>query len=396
MLVLADNFLPHAGGSRIYYFNLYKNLISHFPEDEITVLTKKSPGWEEFDRRESKESLEIIRRFKPLPNWKYLQLPKIVFPLLEAFRLVRKRKIDLIHVGDLYPPGVIALWFKHLLKVPYLIFCHGEEITQTDQRQHQPMVRNRIYREAQLVVAASGFARSNLNRIGIEDEHIRQITPGVDCLRFIPRPPCDDLVKQFSLHKKKVLLTVARLFPRKGHDVVMKAVAKLRGEFPELRYLIVGTGPEQTRLRNLAKDLGITNVTTIVGHVTEERLPDFYNLCDIFIMPNRREADGDVEGFGIVFLEASASGKPVIGGRSGGTVDAVQHGESGFLVNPEDVDEVAATIRKLLANDELRAEMGAAGLRWARGEFSWETRAQALRQVSCEVLELARTNSNHK
>lgn len=389
ILFVADNFLPHAGGSRVYYHNLLKNLVEQFP-DRVTVLTKKVRGWEEFDRRECTDNLCIRRRFRPLPNWKLHQLPRGVFPLVEAAGLVCTRGIDILHCGDLYPPGVVGLGLKRALGTPYLTFYHAEEVPQTDRFRYQPLVRNRIYAEAASVIAACEFARQNLLRIGIPPSRIHKITPGVDADRFKPGPPRTDFIDRFGLAGKRVLLTVARLLPRKGHDLTLRAVARLLPQAPDIHYLIVGTGPDEHRLRALARELGINSAVTFVGYVPDERLPDFYNLCDVFVMPNRQETDGDIEGFGMIFMEASAAAKAVIAGRSGGTADAVQHGVTGFLVNPEDVEELTATLKLLLANTELRQRLGRAGSRRAREDFSWRSRAQMLREVSDEIVHRAR------
>ncbi len=395
LLLLTDRFLPHAGGSRVYYYNLYKNLVSQYP-DQVTVLTKKVPGWQEFDRRESGVLLKIVRRFHPLPHLKYRQLLKIVFPLADAIRFVRKNQVDLIHTGDLYPQGVMGLVLKHCFGIPYIAYCHGEEVTQMDQRRYQHLVRDRIYHHADAVVAAGGFAQKQLLRIGIPESRICKITPGVDWERFSPRSPREDLVRRFSLQDKKVLLTVARLYPRKGHDIALQAIARINAEFPDLRYLIVGEGPEEARLRRMAAELGLADTLTFVGHVPMEELPDFYHLCNFFVMPNREEPDGDVEGFGMVFLEANAAGKAVVGGRSGGAADAILDTETGLLVKPKDVEGWAATIKLLLSNPNFCHQMGARGLDRVRSEFSWKSRAMQLRQLSREVVQATRQKAWEK
>jgi phosphatidylinositol alpha-1,6-mannosyltransferase len=382
ILLMTDSFLPHAGGSRVYYHNIYKSWVQQFP-DQVTILTKKVGDWKEFDRREASKSLEIIRRFHPLPNLKAYQLPKIIFPALDALRIWRWQQPDMIHAGDLYPPGVIALALKRWLGLPYLIYCHGEEITQTERYRYQPRVRNVIYKEANVVVAACEFARNHLVRLGIPEGRICKITPGVDYEEFAPRSPDPELLDRFSLRGKKVLLTVSRLWPRKGHEAVMRAMVRILPEVPDVQYLIVGKGPEEGKLRQLASELGLTDQIVFVGFVPQEKLSDFYNLCDVFVMANREEEEsGDMEGFGMVFLEANAAGKPVIGGRSGGTSDSVLDGVTGLLVNPESVDEIAGALKRLLTDPALRRKLGEAGLARARREFGWKEKARTLRQVS--------------
>jgi phosphatidylinositol alpha-1,6-mannosyltransferase len=279
---------------------------------------------------------------------------------------------------------------KELFGIPYIAYCHGEDITLTDKYRYQPGVRNWIYRGADLVVAACEFAKENLLRIGVQEQKIVKITPGVDTVRFTPRPPSRDLISLYGLQGRKVLLTVARLCPRKGHEAVIRAIAKLAGMHRNLAYLIVGLGPEREKLERLVAELGLNDVVKFTGYVAEDRLADFYNLCDVFVMANQEEENGDIEGFGMVFLEANSSGKPVIAGRSGGTADSVIDGVTGYRVDPRDIEELATTLRRLLQNPDLCARMGEAGLRRAREEFSWEERAARIRQLSWEVVQKRR------
>jgi phosphatidyl-myo-inositol dimannoside synthase len=392
ILFMADSFLPHAGGSRVYYYNLYSHLVKLYP-DCVTILTKKVPGWKEFDASASCESLRIIRRFQPLPNLQARNLPKIVFPLTDALLRSLRGRTDLIHAGDLYPPGVICLALKQLLGIPFLAYCHGEDITLTERYRYQPAVRNLIYHRADAVVAACEFARQNLLRIGVQEDRIVKITPGVDCERFSPRPASEQLVRRYNLENRPVLMTVARLFPRKGHEMVLRTLARILPRIPDAVYVIVGKGPERARLEQLAAELNISQAVRFVGYVPEEDLADFYNLCDVFIMMNHEEENGDIEGFGMVFLEASATGKAVIGGRSGGTADSVVHGVTGFLVEPDDADGLAAKLSSVLENGDLRKRLGGAGLRRANAEFSWKTRAESLRELSRSIVERERMKS---
>jgi phosphatidylinositol alpha-1,6-mannosyltransferase len=166
-----------------------------------------------------------------------------------------------------------------------------------------------------------------------------------------------------------VLLTVGRLDCRKGHDMVVAALPLLLKEFPALRYVIVGEGPEREKLAELAREKGVAERVLFAGFQPDERLAAYYRACDVFIMHNRA-LENDVEGFGLVFLEANACGKPVVGGRSGGAVEAVVHGVTGFLVEPNDAQGLVQTLRKLLGDSALRREMGMAGRRRAAEEFS--------------------------
>jgi phosphatidylinositol alpha-1,6-mannosyltransferase len=384
ILLLTDSFLPHAGGSREYYYNLYRHL-AEFEDTHVAIATKKVPGWKEFDRRVSFDAFEIVRWLKPLSTWRLRELPKGLGPFLHAAWHVFKERPTILHAGDLYPQGVSALVLKRMTSLPYLAYCHGEEITLTDRYKYQPHVRDKIYRGADAVVANAEFARQSLLRIGVPECRIVKITPGVDVERFSPRPTREELIEKWNLKGKKIVLTVARLISRKGHDLVLRAIARLTRELPDAVYLIVGRGPEEQRLQNLALELGIMDSVRFAGLVPGELLPDCYNLCDVFAMPNREEANGDIEGFGMVFLEANATGKPVIGGRSGGTADAIVEGKTGFRVDASQLDELTATLRMLLTDTNLRRQLGNAGRERVQREFQWRDRARKLHDVSMEI-----------
>jgi phosphatidylinositol alpha-1,6-mannosyltransferase len=379
-LLLADSFLPHRGGSRTYYYQLYKD----WAPDQVTVLTKKVPGWQEFDARESTDHFRIIRRFRPVPSSRYSELPKAVLPLLHAAARTHVEHVDVLHSGDLFPQGITALLLRRLRALPYIAFCHGEEVSQTDRFRYQPTIRNRIYLSADAVIANADYACRRLREIGVPADRIHKITPGVDCDVFSPGTPNPELQERHRLSKCFVLLTVARLIPRKGHDMVLKAVARLAGEFPYLHYLIVGTGPEELKLRDLASALGISQRVTFAGFVSDDQLPDCYRMSNVLIMPNR-EQNNDLEGFGISFLEASATGKPVIGGRSGGTSEAVSHGISGELIDGTDLKQLVAAIRAFLVEPGKAEAMGRAGRTRAQLEFDWKIRAQQLRYITRDV-----------
>lgn len=388
LLLLCDRFLPHAGGSRVYYYSLYKHLTAQF-DDNVTILTKKVEGWERFDAQANGERFRIIRRFRPLADAKYYRLPQLLLPFADAALFVRSQGVDLVHAGDLFPQGLISMCLKKLLGVPYMVYCHGEEITQTDPRRYQPAVRNLIYNSANGVIAANEFARQGLMRVGVPESNIFKILPGVDSERFSPRPPNPDLVRRYGLQGKTVLLTVGRLVPRKGHSLVLQALARIRDRVPPFHYLIVGEGPERESIRSLATQLRLSGNVTFAGKVPEDQLPDFYNLCDVFVVASRI-VDGDLEGFGMVFLEANAAGKPVLGGRTGGTSEAVIENSNGILVDPENIDELAIGLELFLSNADVRHRLGTAGLHRARTEFSWQAQARCLREVCETILERAR------
>jgi phosphatidylinositol alpha-1,6-mannosyltransferase len=171
-----------------------------------------------------------------------------------------------------------------------------------------------------------------------------------------------------------LLLSIGRLQRRKGHDLVIQALAACRQALPQLRYVIIGDGDERPRLEQMVRELGLGGTVTFEGEVPADSLPAYYAACDIFVMPNR--VDGvDVEGFGIVFLEAAATGRPTIGGRSGGVPEAIDENRTGLLVSGTDAPELVAALTHLAGSAELRTSMGAAGRARVVERFNWERAA---------------------
>lgn len=382
LTLVTDSFLPHSGGSRYFYFNLFRRMADQF-HDRVTVLTKKVDGWRDFDRTHNNDNFRIERKFEPLSNLGYSQLPKAAGTLMHA--LPHLSSTDVLHCGDLYPPGLVGLLGKALLSKPFVAYCHGEDITLTDQRHFQPKYRNWIYRRADAIIANGDFAIQSLLRTGIERSKITKITPGLDPNRFYPEQPSPELLQKHQLENKLVLLTIARLVPRKGQDFVIRALPRLKRDYPNLRYLIVGKGPDEQRLRTLARDAAVEDVVEFVGFVPDEMVNKYYNLADLVVMPNRNN-QGDMEGFGMVFLEANAAGKPVIAGRSGGAGEAIADGETGLLVDSSSEDAVYQGIRMLALNSRLRSQFGEAGRLRAVRDFDWDSRAELLHEVSCRAL----------
>ncbi|MCK4326421.1 glycosyltransferase, partial [bacterium] len=208
------------------------------------------------------------------------------------------------------------------------------------------------------------------------------IPPGVDSLRFRPDLDADAVLKKHHLFGRQVILTVSHLVRRKGHANVIRALPNVLRKVPNAVYLIVGRGAEEVHLRKLVHDLGLQDKVIFVTRVTDEQLPLYYNVCQVFIMPSYEiKEEGDVEGFGIVFLEANACGKPVIGGRSGGVEDAIINGETGLLVNPLNVVEIANALTRILTDREFAERLGRQGGKRAERELSWK-------QVTKRILEV--------
>jgi phosphatidylinositol alpha-1,6-mannosyltransferase len=181
-------------------------------------------------------------------------------------------------------------------------------------------------------------------------------------------------------------LTVARLIPHKGQDVVLRALAALKPEFPTLRYAMIGTGPDEARLRKLAEDLRVSDRVIFAGPVSDDEVAEAYATSTVYMGLSRTDKAIDAEGFGISFVEASASGLPIIAGDSGGVSSAVRDGESGIIVPPQNVDAVVAALRIYLNDAEQRAITGRAGRSLVETYYNWDRVARDTRNFTHEVV----------
>jgi phosphatidylinositol alpha-1,6-mannosyltransferase len=204
----------------------------------------------------------------------------------------------------------------------------------------------------------------------------------VDTALFRPGAGGDEVRRRHGLSDRPVVVCVSRLVPRKGQDVLIRALPAIRRRVPDAALLCVGGGPYLQTLQRLAREHGVEDAVVLTGSVPWAELPAHYDAGDVFAMPCRtRRAGLEVEGLGIVFLEASATGLPVVAGRSGGSPDAVLDGETGHVVDGTSVDEVAGSVAALLADPERRRAMGAAGRAWVEKEWRWDLLAERLREL---------------
>src|SRR6266550_4177369 len=304
-------------------------------EASVTVLAPRMRGAERFDRH---EPYRVIRVANPA-GFREASLVQ---------SLLRLEGIDLL-ICATWPLGLSGLLVSCLRGVPYVVWVHGSDI-----------------------VANSRYTRGLVEAQGVPSSAIHVIVPPVNTDRFVPGISSASMCR-LRRGAQHCLLTVARLDPHKGHRLVLTALAHHLRDLPGLRYLIAGAGPEAPALRRLVDGLGLSKIVDFLGFVPDGDLPDLYRAADLVVMPSAfLPGRWDlIEGFGIAYAEASASGKPVIAGRSGGTEDAVQDGVTGRLVDPDDAVELAEVMRTLLLDRPLAERMGRAGRDWACEHLSF-------------------------
>ena len=244
----------------------------------------------------------------------------------------------------------------------YIALAYGNDFEAAQLRWHAPIF-NRLLANAHSLVTISHANAQRLHDLGLPPPEI--LYPGTHPDRFVPPavPPAGP----------PVLLTVARLVNRKGIDTVLLTLPSLLDRSPDLQYWIVGNGPERASLEQQAQELGILQAVRFMAEVSDTELPEIYRRATAFVMPSRADYHaGSVEGFGIVYLEASASGLPVVAARSGGAAEAILENETGLLVPPDDPQALAQAISRLFDDPALRQRMGRAGRRWVEREMNWD------------------------
>lgn len=367
-LFLTNDFPPIIGGLA----TLYSRLCAAAPPDRLLVLAPRSRGSLVFDRE---QPYRIFRRWAPTGIHPIARVLQIGSFLVGTWRLIGGERVARMHLGHLYL-GPIGLLMRRLHGTPYVIYLHGGDMAgYTRWRAVRGVVRT-ILRGAELVVVNSTFTRDSYKAMGFELPRVEILTMPVSLERFRPGLDVTPIRMRYGLDGAKVLLTVGRLVSRKGHDLVIKALPGVLESVGDVRYIIVGSGPEEERLKALARTMHCADRVIFTRSVSDEEVPLFYAACDVFVMPSRALPSRDgVEGFGIVFLEAGASGKPVVGGRSGGIGEAVVDGTTGVLVDPSNPNELGSTLINLLRNPAVAARMGSSGRARAAGFDSAWTRA---------------------
>jgi glycosyltransferase involved in cell wall biosynthesis len=308
----------------------------------------------------------------------------------------RAGPIDVIHCGNIRPVGY-AVALAHLTRrIPYLVYVNGADLLRELEARNSTARRRfgarRIMGAASGIVATSAWvgtlADDLMRDIGIvHGPPIGVFDLGTDPDFFRPSRDAARLRAAWRAGKDPLLLTVARLVPHKGQDVVIKALASLKNDFPSLRYAVVGVGPDEERLRELAEQLGVAQKVIFAGSLSDDEVADAYATSTIYAGLSRVEEGIHAEGFGISFLEAAASGLPSVAGDSGGVRSAVRDGTSGIVVPPTDVTLVAAAIRSLLTDEAKRAAMGAVGRKLVETYYNWDRVARDTRNFTLDVVD---------
>ncbi len=384
-LLVSEIFPPAHGGSGRWFWEIYRRL----PREECFIAAGEHPRQAEFD---GAHNLRIKRLPLALSERGFFSLRGLRSHLRLAWQvaaLARAQGVSILHCGRCVPEGWIA-WLVHQVSgLPYLCYAHGEEVKRDAPGASEGVMSSRqlrwmaarVFQGTRMVIANSRNTEAILRKEwGLPASRVRLLHPGVDTARFAPVPRDPEARHRLGWSGRSVVLTVGRLQKRKGHDVMIRAIGVIRRMVPDVLYSIVGGGDERLALEELVHREGLQGHVQFLGEVDDAAMVSCYQQCDLFVLANRQVGQ-DIEGFGMVLLEAQSCGKPVIAGASGGTAETMSIPETGFVVACEQPEELAARTAQLLLDRDRRERMGTAARRWVVERFDWDVlsrTAQAL------------------
>ena len=359
LLLVTNDFPPRPGGIQSFLYGL----VSRLPPEDVVVYTSRWRGWEEWDGR---QPFEVVREETSV----LLPTPAV---RRRAASLLRSRDCDVVWFGAAAPLGLLAPALRGAGARRVIATTHGHEIGWAKLPGTRQMLR-RIAADVDAVTYLGDYTRVRLtSAVGRRNgSKLQRLTPGVDVDAF--RPGLGKALREsLGLSDREIIVCVSRLMPRKGQDVLVRALPIVQRAVPGAALLLVGGGPARRRLESLVAELGMADSVVLTGSVPLSDLPALYGAGDVFAMPCRTRLGGlDVEGLGMVFLEAAACGLPVVAGNSGGAPDAVRDQETGYVVDGRDVNEVADRVASLLADRRLATAMGERGREWVASSWSWD------------------------
>jgi phosphatidyl-myo-inositol dimannoside synthase len=364
-LIVTNDFPPRQGGIQSFVHEL----AIRQPPGSLVVYASDHPGSARFD---AAQPFPVLRH----PTGLLLPTPAA---RARAVAALRDFGCTAVWFGAAAPLGLLAPALRDAGAERILAMTHGHEAGWAAL----PGARQALHRigdNCDVVTYLGEYFRRRLAGPLGRSAQLVQLPPGVDIDTFRPDVDGSEVRARYGLTGRPVIVCVSRLVPRKGQDTLIRSLPAVREAVPDAALLLVGAGRFREELAALATSLGVQDSVVFAGGVPHEELPAHYAAGDVFAMPCRTRRGGlDVEGLGIVFLEASATGLPVVVGDSGGAPDAVRDGETGLLVDGRDVSAVADRLVVLLRDEPLRQRMGAAGRAWVEAEWRWDLMADRLR-----------------
>ena len=371
VLLVTNDLGPRAGGIESFILGL----LSELEGQKIVIFTSSQDGSERFDRELSEKHGVIVYRDKC----------KILLPTPRVNRAVAKvmkaHSSEIIWYGAAAPLGWMSGHLRRNGAKRQVALTHGHEVWWSKLWPFSWIMRA-ITRNLDVLTYLGEYTHNAMKPILGKRVKAVHLAPGIAVDHFTPGPKDAALLEELHLTDKKVIVCVGRLVHRKGQDRLIEAMPKILESIPDAALLLVGEGPYREKLDALVAKNHLEKNVHFVGRLHYGDLPRYLRLGDIFAMPSRARFFGlEVEGLGIVYLEASSAGIPVLGGASGGAPDAVLDGETGLVVDGTDIDAIAEKAVAMLGNDELRQAMSARGRDWAISTWSWKIWGSRFKEI---------------
>lgn len=367
-LLISNDFPPRAGGIQSYVHEL----TGHLPAADLVVYAPAWPGAEAFDAAQ------------PYPVYRHptsLMLP-VRSVAARARELIGAHRLTAVWYGAAAPLALLTPTLRRHGVERTVASTHGHEVGWSMAPGSRQLLR-RIGRANDVVTFVSHYSRSRIAAALGPDAALEYLPPGVDAAAFRPDPEGRRALRdRWGIGARPVVVCISRLVRRKGQDVLVESWPQVLAGCPDAVLLIVGGGPDKDRLAGLVQKYGLQESVIITGQVPAAELADYYAVGDVFAMPCRTRGRGlDVEGLGIVFLEAAAAGLPVVAGDSGGAPETVRSGVTGEVVDGRDRSAVAQVCRELLRDPVQARRLGSAGRRWVSDAWTWDASGNRLAEL---------------
>jgi phosphatidylinositol alpha-1,6-mannosyltransferase len=364
ILLVTNDFGPRAGGIETFVIGLLERIKGH----EVTVFTSQQGDTSVYDQQWiDKFGVRVIRDQSKilLPSWRVTRAAK---------KIVAAKNIDVVVFGAAAPLALMSPSLRKSGVKKIIALTHGHEVWWAKIFPFRLAIK-RIGKNVDHLTYLGEFTRQAISKplTRKSTTEMVKIAPGIDTAHFIPQPDAMQKRKELGLQDKKIIISVGRLVHRKGQDNLIQAMPAVLKKIPNAHLLLVGEGPYRKHLEKLVLKSSLEQNVTFAGRIMYDRLPSYLSAADLFAMPSRSRFFGlEVEGLGIVYLEASACGIPVVAGNSGGAPDAVLEGVTGLCVDGTNIEQITAAIVEICSDAERASHMGAAGRNWIVNQWRWD------------------------
>lgn len=364
ILLVTNDFGPRAGGIETFVIGLLERIKGH----EVTVFTSQQGDTSVYDQQWlDKFGVRVVRDKSKilLPSWRVTRAAK---------KIVAVKNIDVVVFGAAAPLALMSPSLRKSGVKKIIALTHGHEVWWAKIFPFKLAIK-RIGKNVDHLTYLGEFTRQAISEALSRKSatEMVKIAPGIDTAHFIPQPDAMQKRKELGLQDKKIIISVGRLVHRKGQDSLIQAMPAVLKKIPNAHLLLVGEGPYKKHLEKLVMRLSLKQNVTFAGRIMYDRLPSYLSAADLFAMPSRSRFFGlEVEGLGIVYLEASACGIPVVAGNSGGAPDAVLEGVTGLCVDGTNIEQITRAIVEICRDAERASHMGAAGRNWIVDQWGWD------------------------